>query len=164
MSVVFPTPDHSVVAHARDAEVLTTSSATFRLCVDSNPTGGAFSMIHATVEAGADGARPHWHKRSAEMLYVLDGAIQVLSGNEIIEAERGDVIVVPPRLPHAFSTLRGSSAELLIVISPGVERFDYFRQLARVMCGEQAPESLQDVQELYDVYFTDSSEWESARE
>jgi hypothetical protein len=39
---------------------------------------------------------------------------------------------VPPKLPHAFSAERGTGAEILIVIAPGVERFEYFRQLTRI--------------------------------
>jgi uncharacterized RmlC-like cupin family protein len=74
--------------------------------VDSSSTGGALSTVRVTLEKGADGARPHRHDRSAEMFYVLDGSVQVLSGAEIVTAEQGGVIVVPPRMPHAFSTGR----------------------------------------------------------
>jgi uncharacterized cupin superfamily protein len=97
------------------------------------------------------------------MFYVLEGAIQVLSGAEIVTAEQGDVIVVPPRMAHAFSTQRGTSAELLVVITPGVDRFEYFRQLTRIARGEEPPESLRDVQDLYDTYFLNSPEWEAAQ-
>jgi mannose-6-phosphate isomerase-like protein (cupin superfamily) len=119
--------------------------------------------VRVTLEKGADGARPHRHERSAEMFYVLDGAVQVLSGVDIIKAEQGDVIVVPPRMPHAFSNLSGTSADLLIVIAPGIERFEYFRQLTRIARGEESPESLRDVEDLYDTYFLNSPEWEAAR-
>jgi uncharacterized RmlC-like cupin family protein len=97
------------------------------------------------------------------MFYVLDGVVQVLSGTEIVTAQRGDVIVVPPRLPHAFSAGRDSGADLLIVIAPGVERFEYFHKLTRIARGAEAPESLRDVQDLYDTYFLDSPEWEAVR-
>jgi mannose-6-phosphate isomerase-like protein (cupin superfamily) len=116
-----------------------------------------------TLGKDADGARPHRHDRSAEMFYVLDGAVQILSGTQIVMAEQGDVIVVPPKMPHAFSTQRTKSAELLVVIAPGVERFEYFRQLTRIARGEEAPESLRDVQDLYDTYFLNSPEWEAAQ-
>jgi quercetin dioxygenase-like cupin family protein len=119
--------------------------------------------VRVTLEKGANGARPHRHDRSAEMFYVLDGAVQALSGTENREGQAGDVIVVPPRFPHAFSTDRGRSAELLIVIAPGVERFEYFRQLTRIARGEEPPESLRDVQDLYDTYFLESPEWEASR-
>jgi quercetin dioxygenase-like cupin family protein len=97
------------------------------------------------------------------MFYVLNGFLQVLSGTEIVKAERGDVIVVPPRLPHAFAAARGHGAELLIVIAPGIERFEYFRKLTRIARGEEPPEVLGDVQELYDTYFSESPEWAAAR-
>jgi hypothetical protein len=80
-----------------------------------------------------------------------------------LKAERGDVIVVPPRLPHAFAAARGKAADLLIVIAPGVERFEYFRKLTRIARGEEPPESLRDVQQIYDTYFSASREWEAAR-
>ena len=163
MSFVFPSFDRSVIARGAGAEVVGGSTAKVRLLVDSSATGGALSTVRVSLEKGADGARPHRHDRSAEMFYVLDGAVQVLSGSEIVEAEQGDVIVVPPRVPHAFSTQRGTKAELLIVIAPGVERFEYFRQLTRIARGEEPPESLLDVQEIYDTYFLNSSEWEAAR-
>ncbi|HXB70931.1 MAG TPA: cupin domain-containing protein [Candidatus Acidoferrales bacterium] len=162
MSFVLPTFSRSVITRAADAEIAGGSTAKVRLLVDSSATGGALSTVRVTLEKGADGARPHRHDRSAEMFYVLEGAVRVLSGHEIVKAEQGDVIVVPPRMPHAFSTQRGTSAELLIVIAPGIERFEYFRQLTRIARGEEPPASLLDVQEIYDTYFLNSPEWEAA--
>jgi hypothetical protein len=66
-------------------------------------------------------------------------------------------------MPHAFATQRATSAELLIVITPGVERFEYFRKLTRIARGEEPPESLRDVQDLYDTYFLNSPEWDATR-
>ena len=160
---MLPTFNRSVIARADGAEIVGVPTAKVRLLVDSSATGGALSTVRVTLEKGADGARPHRHHHSAEMFYVLDGAVQLLSGTEIVKAEQGDVIVVPPGMPHAFSTLRGTSAEILIVIAPGVERFEYFRQLTRIARGEEPPESLRDVQDLYDTYFLNSPEWEAAR-
>ena len=97
------------------------------------------------------------------MFYVLDGAVQVLSGSEIVTADRGDLIVVPPDLPHAFAAASGKSAELLIVITPGVERFEYFRKLERIAYGKEPRESLRDVQEVYDTFFLSSPIWDQAR-
>jgi quercetin dioxygenase-like cupin family protein len=55
------------------------------------------------------------------VFYILDGSVQVLSGEDVVSAEAGDVIVVPPQLPHASAAQPGSNAENLIVIAPGVE-------------------------------------------
>jgi hypothetical protein len=89
--------------------------------------------------------------------------VDVLSGSQVLSAEAGDVLVVPPRVVHAFAAARNSSAEVLVIITPGVERFEYFRKITRIARGEDRPESLRDIQELYDTYFTKSPEWEAAR-
>jgi mannose-6-phosphate isomerase-like protein (cupin superfamily) len=162
MSIVIPRFDRSVVVRGAAAEVVGAPTARVKLLADSSATGGALSTVHVTLEKGADGARPHRHDHSAEMFYVLNGAVQLLSGTDIVRAEPGDVIVVPPGLAHAFSAERGSGAEILIVIAPGVERFEYFRQLTRIAQGKEPPESLREVQELYDTYFLNSPEWEAA--
>jgi quercetin dioxygenase-like cupin family protein len=163
MSIVVPMFDKSVIVRAASAEVVGAPHAKVRLLADSSATGGALSTVHVTLDKGADGARPHRHDRSAEMFYVLGGVVKVLSGAGVVRAEQGDVIVVPPKLPHAFSAERGAGAEILIVIAPGVERFEYFRQLTRIAQGTEPPETLREVQDLYDTYFLNSPEWETAR-
>lgn len=98
MSIMIPKFDRSVIARGADAETVGNTSVKVRLLVDSSAAGGALSTVRVTLEKNADGARPHRHDRSAEMFYVLDGAIHVLSGTEIVKAQQGDVIVVPPRM------------------------------------------------------------------
>jgi mannose-6-phosphate isomerase-like protein (cupin superfamily) len=147
----------------KEAEFVGTPEIHVKLLADSSATGGALSTVRVSLKEGADGAKPHTHKKSAEMFYVLDGRLDVLSGDQIVKAEAGDVIVVPPQMPHAFAAERGSSADILIIIAPGVERFEYFRQLTRIARGGERPESLQAVQDLYDNYFLNSPAWEAAR-
>jgi len=119
MSIVFAKPDASVVVRGTEAEVVGSPKAAVKLLVDSSSAGGALSTVQVSLDVGADGAKPHRHEQSAEMFYVLEGAVRVLSGDQILHAERGDVIVVPPGLAHAFAAEQGSKAELLIVIAPG---------------------------------------------
>jgi quercetin dioxygenase-like cupin family protein len=163
MSWPIPGGETAVVVRADQAEIVGAAPTMVRLLADSSATGGALSTIRVTLSAGADGARPHHHAGSAEMFYVLGGSVDVLSGATVLTAHPGDLVVVPPTLPHAFAAARGSPADLLIVITPGVERFEYFRHLARIARGEAPPESLLEVQELYDTYFLESPAWRAAR-
>jgi hypothetical protein len=55
----------------------------------------------------------------------------------------------------------GSTADLLVVITPGVERFEYFRRLQRIRLGEAGPESLLEAQDLYDNHFLRSETWDA---
>lgn len=94
---------------------------------------------------------------------MLDGTAQLLSGEQVVTAERGDLVVVPPGLAHAFAAAPGDDADILIVITPGLEGFEYFRHLERIAYGKVPPESLLEVQQLYDTYFLDSKTWNDAR-
>ncbi|WP_250401998.1 cupin domain-containing protein [Streptomyces cellostaticus] len=153
MSLFVPEFDETVVVRAAGAEVVGRAPTTVRLLADSGATGGALSTQRVTLREGADGAGPHRHDHSAEMFFLLDGAADILSGDGVVTAGPGDLVVVPPGRPHAFAAVPGADADLLIVLTPGVERFEYFRHLQRIALGEAAPESLLEVQELYDNHF-----------
>ncbi|MFI6316920.1 cupin domain-containing protein [Nonomuraea sp. NPDC050556] len=152
-----------MIVRSADAEVIGRAPTTIRLLADGSSTGGALSTQRVTLSGGADGAKPHRHANSAELFYLLDGTAQLLSGDQVVTAEQGDLVIVPPGLAHAFAAAPGEDADILIVITPGVERFEYFRHLERVAYGKVPPESLLEVQELYDTYFLTSNAWEEAR-
>ncbi|MEV6766822.1 cupin domain-containing protein [Streptomyces sp. NPDC051105] len=160
MSLFVPKFDESVIVREADAEVMGGDPTRVQLLADSSATGGALSTVRVTLGEGADGAVPHLHRNSAEMFYLLDGAAELLSGDDVVTAERGDLVVVPPGKPHAFAAVPGSTADILIVITPGVERFEYFRHLQRLRLGEVTLESLLEVQELYDNHYLKSVAWE----
>ncbi|MEV8565619.1 cupin domain-containing protein [Streptomyces sp. NPDC051322] len=163
MSLIVPEFDESVVVRSAEAEVVGRAPTTIRLLADSSATGGALSTQRVTLADGANGANPHRHANSAELFYLLDGSAQLLSGDQVVTAGRGDLVVVPPGVPHAFAAAPGEAADILIVITPGVERFEYFRHLERIAYGKVPPESLLEVQEIYDTYFLQSTAWEEAR-
>ncbi|GII31573.1 cupin domain-containing protein [Planotetraspora mira] len=163
MSLIVPKFDESVIVRSAEAEVIGQAPITIRLLADSSSTGGALSTQRVSLLDGADGAKPHRHDGSAELFYMLDGTAQLLSGEQVVTAERGDLVIVPPGLAHAFAAAPGENADILIVITPGVERFEYFRHLERIAYGKVPPESLLEVQDLYDTYFLNSTAWNDVR-
>ncbi|MDO0925602.1 cupin domain-containing protein [Streptomyces sp. TG1A-8] len=163
MSLFVPTFEETVLVRDAQAEVVGRAPVAVKLLADSSASGGALSTVRVTLTEGADGARPHLHRNSAEMFFLLDGEAELLSGDVVVTARRGDLVVVPPGRPHAFAAPPGGTADLLIVIAPGVERFDYFRHLQRVRLGELTPESLLEVQERYDNHFLRSGTWDGRR-
>jgi mannose-6-phosphate isomerase-like protein (cupin superfamily) len=163
MSILTPNFNDTVIVRAEEAEVLGWSSVTIRLLADASDTGGALSVMRTTIRARTEAAKPHTHTRSAEMFYVLEGRAEVLSGSRIVTAGEGDLIVVPPNQVHAFATPKNSSAELLIVQAPGLDRFDYFRLIERLMRREATMEDVLATQELYDNHFVESDVWSARR-
>jgi mannose-6-phosphate isomerase-like protein (cupin superfamily) len=91
-----PTPGPAVVVRADDVETLANRSVGLHLLADSSATGHALSSLRVELHGGADGAVPHRHDRSSELFYVLDGTAQLLAGQDVITAVRGELIVVPP--------------------------------------------------------------------
>jgi mannose-6-phosphate isomerase-like protein (cupin superfamily) len=134
-----------------------------RLLADASNTNGALSTQRVTLGSGADGASPHLHKGSSELFFVIEGSAQILAGSDVTTLRDGDLAVVPPGTPHAFAAPPGSSADLLIVITPGVERFGYFRLQAQLQLGKASPEDLLAAQDRFDNHFLDSPEWRAAR-
>lgn len=151
------------VKRAASAETLVAPSVELRLLLDSTATSGALSAHRVRLGDGAEGANPHQHRRSSELFYVLDGMVDLLVGQDVITATAGDLIVVPPGVAHAFAASAGHDGELLVVITPGVDRFDFFRSVHRVLTGSSAPSSLQGVGDRFDNYPAAAPGWDALR-
>jgi mannose-6-phosphate isomerase-like protein (cupin superfamily) len=164
MSWMLSGPGGAAVVRTADAETLANDAISLHLLLDSSATHGAASTLRVALRGGADGAAPHRHDRSSELFYVLSGSVDVLAGDRLLTGQAGDLIVVPPGLSHAFAAPAGRDGELLIIITPGVERFEYFRHLARIAAGQATPESLLEVQDRYDTHFLASDAWQQARQ
>jgi len=158
MSSFATTPFDPVIVRSGEAEYL--PEIAHRLLADASATGGALSAHRVQLPRDGNGAVPHRHNHSSELFFVVDGALDVLVGAEIATARPGDLLVVPPECDHAFRAHPGHSADALIVITPGVERFGYFRHLVRIRRGEASRESLLAEQDRYDTHFVPSPTWE----
>jgi mannose-6-phosphate isomerase-like protein (cupin superfamily) len=155
-----PVPSHHVVlVRQADAEVLGGPPVTGRLYADSSATG-ALSSQRITLRHGASGATPHHHTGSSELFYLISGAAEMLAGERVLTVGEGDLVVVPPGTVHAFAAARDADADILVILAPGVERFEYFRQLQRIAAGRAPLESILQTQDLYDNHFDESPVWQ----
>ena len=147
------------VASAADAEVYELGDAMLQLLLDASHTGGAISAHRCRLPRGTVGANPHQHRTATEMFYVLSGEADLLAGTRLIRAREGDLVAVPPNSAHAFAAAPDCIAELLVVITPGIERFEFFRNLVRVRAGELDIETFMASQADYDTYPADAGPW-----
>jgi Cupin domain len=75
-----------------------------------------------------------------EYSFVLEGRFGVQLGEEVLEAGRGDLLVKPRGLAHAFWNGGDEPARLLELISPaGFEH--YFRELAPLLAAAERDEA-----------------------
>lgn len=126
---------------------------------DAGETGGALTANKATLRKGSPGAPAHFHTKATEMFLVLEGSVRMLLGEEVVRLDRGDFLTVPPTVPHAFAPALDTEAELLVVFTPGLHRFDYYRLLERVYQGEATVEEIRASSQTYDNHYVDSPAW-----
>lgn len=167
------------VVRPEEAEhVALPGGAGIRLLTDATDTGGAVGANLLKLAAGSDGAGPHHHTRSTEVFYVVAGTAWFRlfgadgtdgadgghgghgadgghgpGGDRVETVGAGGLVVVPPDTVHAFGAAPGQAAELLVLLTPGVDRFGYFRALGRVRRGEEPFDVLLPEQRRYDVRF-----------
>ncbi|MFI9817235.1 cupin domain-containing protein [Saccharothrix variisporea] len=152
--------ENALIVRADQAESLTADpAAVVTLLADLD----ALTSNRSTFRDGSDGAPPHFHTRASELFFVLDGTLQVLLDQDVLTLERGDFLVVPPRVPHAFGAAKGADADVLFVFTPGVGRFDYYRLLDRVQRGLADPAEIRASQDRFDNHYVDSPAWKAAR-
>ncbi|MPY31539.1 cupin domain-containing protein [Streptomyces adustus] len=147
----------ALVVQPGDAAGALLKNGAFELLAD----GGAVSASRLTLATGADGAPPHHHKLSHELFYVLDGSVLFRLGDTLTTVGKGGLVVIPPHLPHVFGAAENTVADMVVVLSPGIERFGYFEQLAAISRGEAEFASLIPEQDRYDVHFENIPDWRS---
>lgn len=82
-------------------------------------TGGAFSCLDTVLKNGFLGAPPHLHQGIDELMYVLDGTVTVMVGNEIVEVPAGGWHFRPRKIMHCFWNTSGKDAHVIDMFLPG---------------------------------------------
>jgi transcriptional regulator with XRE-family HTH domain len=85
--------------------------------VTSSETGGELEMYIITV--GATGSRTVAHHAGDEVLYVLEGRIQMRFGAKEMTLARGDSARFPGYLPHSMWSAGGKPARVLVAVVGG---------------------------------------------
>ena len=96
--------------------------------VKSKDTNGVFSVMEF-VTAPGKGVALHVHEREDELVYLLEGEIEVMLGDQKMKAVPGVMALLPRGIPHGFTNVGNKPSRLLDTILPG--QFDnYFVELA----------------------------------
>jgi mannose-6-phosphate isomerase-like protein (cupin superfamily) len=69
-----------------------------------------------------DGAKPHFHKRSTELYYVLEGSGTVTVGGVEYPVAKGSLVHIPPEVVHSAQ----GRMRVLVVGIPDIADDDYF--------------------------------------
>jgi mannose-6-phosphate isomerase-like protein (cupin superfamily) len=101
--------------------VLKLISVTHKLI--SQQTGGGYYLFESEFDPES-GNRLHVHAYEDEVVYVLQGAIQIRLGDGRLEASEGGVAHLPKGIPHAlYNPLKTPLKILALAIPGGMEQF-----------------------------------------
>lgn len=65
------------------------------------------------------GIEPRLHSHPHEqLLYIISGAAEIVLGDEVLNLKAGDILLVPPDIPHSLKVLGNETVLNLDVFSP----------------------------------------------
>lgn len=94
-----------------------------RILAGASSTDRSFSIVEC-IEPPGSGAPMHVHHSEAEAFYILEGAVELICGEEKLTARLGDFVYAPKDIAHKFTVVGDKPARLLMFFSrPGFEMF-----------------------------------------
>ena len=106
-------------------------------------------MFEFDVAAGARVPIAHSHDAYEETIYGLAGVLTFTVDGRKIDIGPAEVLCIPRGAIHRFDNFHSADAKMLAIVTPGVLRPDYFREIAAVIdaaaSGPSNPAAIADV-------------------
>jgi quercetin dioxygenase-like cupin family protein len=150
---------HTIVRAVSAETIADGPTSSITLLADGEHTAGATTINRAFLAAGSPGAPAHRHQHATETIFVVDGSLDVLIGDDIHTLTAGDLVFIDAGTAHAFAPTPGSTADMLAIYTPGQERFAYYRMLQQLHLGEITLAELQATSDRFDNHYVDSPRW-----
>jgi mannose-6-phosphate isomerase-like protein (cupin superfamily) len=65
----------------------------------------------------------HIHGNCSEIILLLSGSVEHVVGEQIVDLTAGDVLIVPPGVPHQARSVGSTPAEMVVVYNSGQRGF-----------------------------------------
>ena len=133
-------------------DVLNIAGGEFIHKVKSADTNNVFSVIQIHTPPGK-GISAHVHENEDELVYLLQGEIEVSLGDQTMRAVPGVMALLPRGIPHGFTNVGDTPSIVIDTILPGA--FDgYFVEMAALYNnGEPTDEEVNALSEKYSIRY-----------
>lgn len=106
------------------------SGSTVTVLATAAQTGGALSIYRWRPAASTRGPSPHFHTTFGETFIVEEGELDLFDGRAWRTLLPGEAAHAAPGEVHGLRKAHEGPATVLMILTPGVLREDYFAQLA----------------------------------
>jgi quercetin dioxygenase-like cupin family protein len=86
-------------------------------------------VLEFVLDAHANGAGPHFHRRHVDSFYVIAGELEVTVDGEAVRAHRGDLVHAPPEVVHSFGNASANAVRFVNIHAPGMRFVEYMRRM-----------------------------------
>ena len=90
---------------------------------DATPTLGSHEVSVIRQRQTPNGVNPDHTNDRDEVIYLLNGSLNVLVDEECLFLNAGDAVRIPPRTQHRIENAGDSMAEWLLIATAGVKFF-----------------------------------------
>ena len=115
------------------SEEIKVGQLTIRFLLEGRASGGSVAVFEFDVPAGARVPIAHSHDAYEETIYGLAGVLTWTVDGRRTEVGPGEVLCIPRGAVHRFDNLHGVDTKMLAMVTPGILRPDYFREMAAVV-------------------------------
>ena len=143
----------AIVVQSNEGKALSLRGTRVAYKAEGERPGRGPTVLEFTAAPGF-GTGDHVHSRIEEIFYVVEGEFQIRAGDQMLRAGAGDVVLVPPGVPHGFGNPEGGPAKMVLIISPAGVHERYFEELAELLA-KPGPPDAQAISELRRRYDTE---------
>jgi DNA-binding transcriptional MerR regulator len=100
--------------------------------ISGKDTTGAMCVFEFT---GSAGGPKHSHPDQDEWIYILEGELNFVVGEEKFQATRGETVFLPRNIPHAWASTGNQPAKVLDCYQPAGQMETFFREVGKFTAG-----------------------------
>jgi quercetin dioxygenase-like cupin family protein len=104
-----------------------------RFLVEGDRTAGSLAVFEFDVPVGAKVSAAHSHDGYEETIYGLEGVLTWTLEGTPIDVGPGEVLFIPRGAVHRFDNVGDVDARALAIVTPGILRPDFFREVAAII-------------------------------
>lgn len=130
------------VLGASDGDFVDLGSFGTRFLIRAGDTEGRFAMVEHPIPPRTLAAPLHRHINEDEYSFVLEGTLGATLGDQVIEAQAGDLVFKPRNQWHTFWNAGDEPCRILEIISPGgfEQMFQEMGRDPELFVGDTAPD------------------------